>query len=490
MPSPAIPPELDLQAAPEHLPAHAHAATPARDRIPLPAKLGYSFGGMAYNLMTNGIGNLAMFVLNIGLGVNPILIGLALSLPRLWDAITDPVMGSISDNFRSRFGRRKPFMLIGGIGSGVMFAALWLMPRGWSENAYFTYFLIASLIYYTFTTLFGVPWAALGFSMTADYNERTRLMGFNTFLSSIILLLMPWLYALTKLPIFPDSLVGARVVGATVGGFILLLSLLSTFLCQEKVVHQQMVAERKSLKNQLFGTLSNRPFLILSAIVFTMCVGIFTISSITPYIIIYYVYGGNETPASVLIGMGGSAWQISSILFIPLVTMCSTRFSKKQALILFLIGALLGNLLKWVCYNPSHPWLTLLPPVLIAMGFCALWVLVASMIADVCDFEELRSGARNEGMLGAIYSWVMKLGGTVAFASSGLLLNITGFQQSLGGAQSAQTILNMRILDAGVPAIAVACALILAVLYPLTERRSREIRASLEQKRGTLEALP
>lgn len=463
--------------------------TPAADRIPFAGKLGYAFGGMAYNLMINGIGNLAMFVLNIGLGVNPVLVGLGLSLPRFYDAIADLAMGHISDNFRSRFGRRKPFMLVGGIGAGLAFAAIWFMPRGWSENAYFAYFLGSSLVFYTFLTLFGVPWSALGFSMTADYNERTRLMGFNTFLSSGILLVMPWLYALTKLPVFPDSLTGARIVGTFVGGLILLFSLLSTFLCPEKVTQEQMSAEKESLKTQLLGVLSNRPFMVLSAVVFTMCLGIFTISSITPYIMIYYVYGGNETAASVLIGMGGSAWQISSILFIPLVTLCATHFGKKRALILFLCGALFGSLVKWGCYNPAYPLLSLIPSVFVAMGFCALWILVSSMIADTCDFEELRSGARNEGILGAVYSWIMKLGGTLAFASSGLLLNLTGFQQALGGNQSPQTILNMRLLDIAIPALAIVCSILLAAIYPLTEHRSREIRKTLEDRRGTLEEI-
>jgi len=463
--------------------------TPAADRIPLVGKLGYAFGGMAYNLMINGIGNLAMFVLNIGLGVNPVLVGLGLSLPRFYDAIADLAMGHISDNFRSRFGRRKPFMLVGGIGAGLAFAAIWFMPHGWSENAYFAYFLGSSLVFYTFLTLFGVPWSALGFSMTADYNERTRLMGFNTFFSSGILLLLPWLYALTKLPVFPDALTGARVVGTFVGSLIILLSLLSTLLCPERVVHEQMSAERESLKDQLGGVFHNRPFMILSAVVFAMCIGILTISSISPYIAIYYIYGGSETAASVLIGMGGTAWQASSILFIPLITICATRFSKKSALIVFLCGALFGNLIKWVCYTPTYPLLSLLPSVFVAMGFCALWVLVSSMIADACDFEELRSGARNEGILGAVYSWVMKLGGTLAFASSGFLLNITGFQQALGGHQSPQTILNMRLLDLGIPAAAILCAIMLVIVYPLTEQRSREIRKALEQKRGVLEKI-
>jgi GPH family glycoside/pentoside/hexuronide:cation symporter len=462
------------------------APVPLADRLPLVAKLGFGFGGMAYALMSNGVGNLAMFVLNIGLGVNPALVGLGLALPRLYDAITDPIVGHVSDNLRTRFGRRKPLMLVGGVGSGLAFAAIWILPAGWSENAYFAYFLGMSLVFYTFATLFGVPWAALGYAMTPDYDERTRLMGFNTFLKSVAMLLMPWLYALTRLPVFSDPLTGARVVGSLVGVLMILLAISSVLMCPEKSVQTQGGAPGESLCGQLRGTFSNVPLLLASAIVFTVCLGIFSISSISPYILIYYIHGGDQTAASVLIGMGGTVWQVGSLIFVPVVTVLATRLGKRHALIIFLFGALVGNALKWFCYTPAHPLLALIPPVFIAMGFCALWVLVASMMADVCDYEELRSGRRSEGFLGAVFTWIMKMGTTLAFASSGLMLNFTGFQQALGGNQTPDAIFHMRLLDAGLPIAAILCAIALAVIYPLNERRSREIRATLEQRRGLL----
>ena len=464
---------------------HKHETADA-DRVPLGIKLGYASGGMAYNLMVNSVGNLAQFVLNVTLGVNPALVGLALSIPRLLDAFADPVIGGISDNFQSRYGRRKPFMVAGGIGAGLTFALLWMMPHGWSESAYFWWFLIVSIIFFLFTSLFGIPWSALGFSLTADYDERTRLMAFNSFWCSVALLTIPWLYAMTQLPFFSDPLQGARWVGVLMGTLMIALALVSAFKCHERVVAKAEQEKPPSVMHQMGNALKNRPFMILSTVVLLMCLGIFSITSLTPYIAIYHIYGGVEKPASILLGWSGTAWQAGSLVFVFIVGAAGVRFGKKPALVLFLACSVVGCLLKWVCYSPAHPYLFLIPPLFLALGFCALWTLTSSMMADVCDLLELETGMRNEATLGAIYAWIMKLGTTLAFTISGFILNATGFDVSLGGAQSERTIFLMRLLDLGLPTLTITGAIILACFYPITEARSREIRSELERRRGTL----
>ena len=164
----------------------------------------------------------------------------------------------------------------------------------------------------------------------------------------------------------------------------------------------------------------------------------------------------------------------------------ATRIGKRHTLVLALVAALTGNLIKWFCYTPAQPLLFLLPPLLIAFGFSALWTLTASMLADVCDLHELNTGKRNEGVLNAMYAWVMKVGSTLAFALSGILLNLTGFNQALGSSQSPATILSMRLIDIGVPAVAVLAAIGLTCLYPISEDRAYQIREELERRRGRM----
>jgi GPH family glycoside/pentoside/hexuronide:cation symporter len=139
-----------------------------------------------------------------------------------------------------------------------------------------------------------------------------------------------------------------------------------------------------------------------------------------------------------------------------------------------------------VCYSPAHPYLFLIPSLFLALGFCALWTLTTSMMADVCDLLELETGMRNEATLGAIYGWIMKLGTTLAFTLSGFILNATGFDIALGATQPERTIFLMRVLDLGLPTVAIAGAIFLTCFYPITEARARTIREELEKRRGAL----
>jgi GPH family glycoside/pentoside/hexuronide:cation symporter len=257
-------------------------------------------------------------------------------------------------------------------------------------------------------------------------------------------------------------------------------------LCREKQTVAQSSPASESVLPQIKSVVTNRAFLVLGSIVFFMCVGIFSIGSLPVYLAIYYIYGGDEQAASVLSGWNGTAWQVSSLLFVPLISLVATRIGKRHTLFMALFFALIGNLIKWFCYTPQHPLLFLVPPIFVALGFSALWTLTASMLADVCDLHELNTGNRNEGALNAMYAWVMKVGSTLAFALSGILLNLTGFDQALGSGQSPGTILSMRLIDIGVPAVAVLAAIGLTFLYPISEDRAYQIREELERRRGRM----
>ena len=469
-------------------PGAKHHRTNSEDRLPIRDRAGYSSGGMAYTLMGNAIGNLGNVVLNIGMGMNPFLVGLLLALPRAVDALLDPLIGTWSDNFRSRWGRRKPFMVAGALGAGIFFIVLWWMPAWGSEMVKFWYFLIFSTVFYIFMSLFAVPWGAIGLSLTADYHERTRLMATYAFTSAAAAILLSWLYAVIKLPCFPDAIAGVRWVSAGLASLMTGLALLSVLLCRERQTAGQATQVAEPVWPQIRAVLGNRAFVILGGTVFFMCLGIFSISSLPTYLAIYFIHGGNESAASILSGWGGTVWQVGSLFFVPLISLVATRVGKRHTLSLALVAALTGNLIKWFCYTPTQPLLFLLPPLLIAFGFSALWTLTASMLADVCDLHELSTGNRNEGTLNAMYAWVMKVGSTLAFALSGILLNLTGFDQALGSGQSPATILSMRLIDIGVPAVAVLAAIGLTWLYPISEDRAYQIRAELERRRGRMKA--
>ena len=150
--------------------------------------------------------------------------------------------------------------------------------------------------------------------------------------------------------------------------------------------------------------------------------------------------------------------------------------------------SIVGYGLKWFCYRPDMPMLLLLPAPLMAFGLGGLFTLMPSMMADVCDQDELETGERREGMYGSIFWWVVKLGMAAALATGGFLLNATGFDVALGGDQGERTILLMRIFDMGVPILTSVLAIWVIVSYTLTEEKAHEVREELERRRGKIGA--
>ncbi|MEY3479919.1 MAG: hypothetical protein RIQ71_694 [Verrucomicrobiota bacterium] len=483
-------------------PTH-HVHTASADRIPKLQKFAYGVGSLVNNLLGAAIGMMAI-VLNLGLGMDPVVVGTLMALPRLTDAMIDPVMGYISDHSRLRWGRRRPFIFVGAIASGLVFALLWQLPSGYNQHFYFWYFLIGSNLFYIAYTIYAAPWVGLGYEMTPDYNERTRLMGVSNFMGQFAWVAVPWFYAFMENDnLFSDSVAGARCLAIIIGVFVVLAGVIPALLCRERM---QGVAESENtpapddgfLKNfarntkdffrGFLTTMKFRPFLLLCGATFLVFNGFMLVSAFSSYVIIYYVYGGDKDLGAKLMGWNGTLSAAATFLVIILVTWLATRIGKRRTFFISTGISVVGYLLKWFCYSKTNPYLLLVPTPFIAFGLGGLFVLMGSMIADVCDFDELKTGQRREGMFGAVFWWVVKLGMALALALSGYALNYTGFDVNLGGAQSAHTLLLMRLLDVGVPAIASLIAIALVAPYPLSEAKARAVREELEKRRGRVGA--
>jgi GPH family glycoside/pentoside/hexuronide:cation symporter len=168
-----------------------------------------------------------------------------------------------------------------------------------------------------------------------------------------------------------------------------------------------------------------------------------------------------------------------------IVTWLGTRLGKKRTFYVAIGISMLGYAMKWVCYDPELPWLLLLPAPFLAFGLGGLFTLIPSMIADVVDLDELQTQERREGMYGAVFWWVIKLGMAAALAGGGFLLNATGFDVALAGNQSDQAIFLMRLFDSAVPFVASGLAIWAIARFPITEQRAHQVRLALEARRGT-----
>lgn len=471
------------------------AQTAPADRVSFARKLVYGLGAFVNNMLAAAIGGM-LIVLNLGLGMNPALVGLVGALPRLTDAITDPLMGYISDNTRSRWGRRRPYIFIGAISAGLIYIALWRLPHGMSENFYFWFFLVGSIFFYLGYTIFATPWVALGYELTPDYHERTRLMGTQNFMGQLAYLVSPWFLAIMQAPVFDDMLEGARYLALAVGVLTILIGTMPAIFLRERFAHQlAALAEparfTSGLKENLLAffkgfaaTLKLHPFLLLCIATFLVFNGFILVASFQSYVIIYYLFAGDTERGASYVGWAGMIGSISSFFVIILVTWLSSRIGKRGAFFVAMGVSSIGYALKWLCYNPSHPWLVLIPAPLITFGLGGLFTLMGSMVADVCDMDELQTTERREGMFGAIYWWVVKLGMSVAIAGGGFLLNATGFDVALGGEQSARTLFLMRFFDVGAPLLATLVAIWAIARFPITEEKASAIRQELEARRA------
>ncbi len=470
--------------------------TRPEDRVGFLRMVVYGVGGFVNNTLAAAIGGM-LIVLNLGLGMDPAMVGLLGALPRLTDALTDPLMGYLSDHTRSRWGRRRPYIFGGAIAAGLIFMVLWWLPPGQSHSFYFAWFLVGSLLFYLAYTVFATPWVALGYELTPDYNERTRLMGTQNFISQLAYVVSPWfLWFMTNEAWFPDQVVGARWLAVIIGLVVIVLGIQPALLLRERFAAPtgSPAAEKPltlgladSLRDFARGlkiTLSSGPFLKLGAATFLVFNGFILISSFQFYVIIYYVFGGDQALGARWAGYSGTVGAVSTFVVITLVTWLGTVIGKRRAFFVAIGLSMVGYALKWFCYNPEVPWLLLVPAPLMAFGLGGLFTLMGSMIADVVDVDELETHERREGMYGSIFWWVVKLGMAAALAGGGFLLNATGFDVALGGQQSELTITLMRIFDAFIPVVASGLAIWAVWAYPITEESAGQVRAELERRRG------
>ncbi|MBT8421507.1 MAG: MFS transporter [Gammaproteobacteria bacterium] len=476
-----------------------HYETAPEDRIPFRLKLVYGCGAFVNNLLAAAIGGM-IIVLNLGLGMNPALVGLLAALPRLTDALTDPLMGYISDQTRTRWGRRRPYIFAGAIAVGIVFALLWQLPEGRTESYYFWFFLIGSFFFYLAYTMFATPWVALGYELTPDYHERTRLMGTQNFIGQIPYMIAPYFLAImTSEEWFPNMVEGAAGLSILIAAVVIVVGIMPAIFLRErfqdntpaddtagadKPAGNVVVRNMFDFFRGFLITIRFTPFLKLCAATFLVFNGFMMIAAFQSYVIIYYVFGGDTAAGAEFVGHSGLLGAFSTLFIIVFVTWLSTKIGKRRTFFIATGVSVLGYVLKWFCYNPDNPWLVLIPAPLMAFGLGALFTLMPSMVADVVDMDELETGERREGMYGSIFWWVVKLGMAAALAAGGYLLNATGFDVALGGDQTERTIYLMRVFDAFIPAAASVIAILLIASFSVTEEKAHQVRMQLEARRG------
>lgn len=470
-----------------------HYQTAPEDRIPLGQKIAFGLGMLGNQMFPAALG-VFMVVLVKGLGLDPVLWGILFFLPRIFDALTDPIMGFISDNTNSQWGRRRPYVFIGAIIAGLMYIIMWQIYPENGQSYNFTYFLLTSLVFYLGMTIFSTPYVAMGYEMSNDFHERTRLMAVAQWIGQWAWVIVPWFWVLIYDPdIYPGADAGARHLAIWVGLGCMGLAIVPAIFCKTQPVDPEHLIKltrinfAENLKTFMQGfidTFRNAPFRKLCIATFFVFNAFNTVAAFSFFIIVYYMNNGDAGAAGTWPAWFGTLSALSTcFLVIPAITLISQRIGKRHTFMLSQGISLIGYAMFWWCFRPENPLLMFLPLPLFAFGIGGLFTLMMSMTADVCDLDELNSGSRREGTFAAIYWWMVKFGFAIAGLMSGLIMKLVGFDQDIQ-IQTEGALTGLRTAYILVPMFGTIVAMLVMRTYDLSEQKAHDIRAQLEARRG------
>ena len=516
---------------PEVKQGKGHYETAPEDRIPFFHKFIYSLGSLANESQAAWIGQMVI-ILNLGLGISPIWVGIIGCVPRIFDAILDPIIGYSSDNARTRYGRRRPFIFWGAIFGGLFYMLMFQLYRSNSNAFNCWYFLIFQCLFFIGFTCYSIPWIALGYEMTPDYHERTRLQSWSRAFAQIPWLVSPWAWAIMYNKAWfanpetgaVDPVLGARTVAIVIGSVVILGGILPAIFNKEHF-GKLPPPEKKRFSNVLKDlfknigiTFKNKHFVKICAVTFLIFNGFMLSATFIAYVIFYYVFqnAGSMDMAwnagGKLLGVYGTLSAICTVFAVSTIPWLTKKLGKKNAFFVTIPISIIGFAMRWFGYNQIHPsdsqlwgmlnnggiveflkacafvakehYLLLICAPFIVFGLGSLFTIILSMMADVCDEDELATGKRREGMFTAVYWWMVKLGLAMASLIGGSLLTGTGFKQVLNLAQASGTLLWMRILDISIPIVTSIIALVLIKTLDVSEESAHQVRMKLEARRG------
>ena len=425
-------------------------ASPVAAPLPLGTRAAYGASAFGENLAINSINQLANAVFNITLGVPLLLVGLALSLPRLIDVFLDPLVGNWSDRLRSRWGRRRPFILVGALLCAVVATALWYFPAGRSTTFYFWWLLGGCAAMSVAYSILIVPYGALGLELVSNYHERTKLMGTKSILHKASGVVNQWLLKWVRDAGAGNLVAGGRLCAPLVGGAIAVLGLITVWKVRERPVAAAAPPPPKvSLRQSWAIAMGRADFRRLVLAQTFIYMSFLVIDTTGFYLNVFYVNGGDMGVGAAMKGWYGTAFQVCGMFAVPAIVRLSRRIGKRRAFLLCTLTIAAGGVAKWFCYVPGAGWWLLLPSALMGPGLVAVMVLVPSMAADICDLDAAESGARREGLYNSVLSWSLKFALTGSILLANVVLHFVGWQTALQAAQEPATFLAMRISFAG-----------------------------------------
>lgn len=467
------------------------------NKVPFGQKIAFGLGMLANQMFPAALG-IFMVVLVENLGMPSWMWGVLFFVPRIVDAFFDPVMGFISDNTKSIWGRRRQYVFVGSIIMGIAFMIMWQLYREDSVMYNFIFFLSFSLIFHIGLSIFSVPYVAMGYEMSDDFHERTSIMAISQWIGQFAWVIAPWFWVIMYDPKwFPNADTATRTIAIWVGSIFMLLAMVPAIFIKSKstkfddtlqpLTYKTIGGSLKEILISFKEAFANKPFRKLCIATFFIFNAFNTVAGFTFFIVVYYLFNGDTAAAGIwptLFGCGGAL--ATTFIVIPIVAWIAKKIEKKRAFLICQGISIFGYILLWFLFIPGKPYMFLFALPFFSFGIGSLFTLMMSMTADVCDMDELDSGKRREGVFGAIYWWMVKFGFAIAGLLTGVIMSVVAFKAG-APTQPEGAVTGLRLFFSGVPIAGTLIAMWVMWNYDLTEKKAREIKNELDARKGKVE---
>jgi GPH family glycoside/pentoside/hexuronide:cation symporter len=442
-------------------------------KLPVRVKLGFGVCDLGGNLYFTVVAFWLLNYLTDTVGLAAGLAGTVIMVGKIWDAVTDPMVGWLSDRTRSRWGRRRPYILFGSLPLGIMMLVMFINPGLQSQARLFVWGLLTFCLLGTALTVVNIPYSALTPELTSDFHERTSLNGYR----SVFMVLGTLLGAGAALPLvdlFASENTGWMAAGGVFGA-VMTVTALITFLS----VREPEAAgppQKTGFMASYFLVFKNRTFLSLLAAFLLHITAVTVVSGIMVYYFKYlYLREELTTPALLVL-------LLTTMVFIPVSVGVSRRIGKKHTYFtgLLIIAAACMSIF-WLGHRWGIPFFYAASFVA-GIGLSTTYTIPWSMIPDTVEYDVAETGTRREGAYYGIWTFATKIGQALAIGLMGWVLELSGFAAEK--AQTAGALLGIRLLIGPLSALLFAAAAAVLLTYPITEARYREILSRQGDRSG------
>jgi len=360
----------------------------------------------------------------------------------------------------------------------------------------FWYFFLWSLVFYLGLTIFSVPYVAMGYEMSDDFHERTNIMAIAQFIGQWAWVIAPlfWIIMYDE-SWFPSADVAVKELAIWVAIPCAICAMVpAIFIKSNSTLNEDYEPlNSANIGNSLMKIFESfvaafkiKEFRKLCGATFLIFNAFNTVAALTFFVIVYKLFNGDAGASGIWVSMFGCLGALgTTFIVIPAVAWMSKKLGKKKAFMLSQSISLVGYIMLYFLFIPGKPWMYIIALPFFSFGIGSLFTIMMSMTADVIDIDEINTGKRREGIFGAIYWWMVKVGYGIAGALSGVIITVVGFNSDLATTDQQAAVDGLHAFFCFFPMIGTILAMLIMRNYSITEERAHEIRAELEKRKNT-----